>query len=253
MNNRSLYFLRIILIILLLFGCASTKKDVHEVSVVESRNLQIDSTIIADPALMTLVQPYKDDLKQKMEIIIGSAALELSKGKPEALLNNFIADLMLERANQEFEQGVQVALTNLGGLRTEIPQGPVTLGRIYEVMPFENELVVLEMNGMQLLTLAKEIGEVGGEPISGMVLTFQGENLAKMLVDHKPVENDSIYYLTTTDFLSSPGRNRFAILSTVPRTFLGVTLRDAIIDKVKALDAAGESITAKIEGRISFE
>ncbi|UCF64202.1 MAG: 5'-nucleotidase C-terminal domain-containing protein [bacterium] len=253
MNNRSLHFLRIILIILLLFGCASTKKDVHEVSVVESRNLQIDSTITADPALMTLVQPYKDDLKQKMEVIIGSAALELSKGKPEAPLNNFIADLMLERANQEFEQGVQVALTNLGGLRTEIPQGPVTLGRIYEVMPFENELVVLEMNGMQLLTLAKEIGEVGGEPISGMVLTFQGENLAKMLVDQKPVENDSIYYLTTTDFLSSPGRNRFAILSTVPRTFLGVTLRDAIIDKVKALDAAGESITAKIEGRISFE
>ena len=253
MGKRFYHFLRFVLLAVLFFSCAATKKDDHRLSSIESRNIQIDSTLSANPDLMAFIQPYREDLHQKMGVVIGSAAIELSKGKPEAPLNNFIADLMLERANQEFEKEVQVALTNLGGLRTDIPYGPITLGKIYEVMPFENELVVLEMNGMQLITLAKEIGQVGGEPISGMVLEFQGENISKLLVSQQPVENDSIYYLTTTDFLSSPGRNRFAILSTVPRTFLGVTLRDAIIDKVKTLHAAGESISAQIEGRIIIE
>jgi 2',3'-cyclic-nucleotide 2'-phosphodiesterase (5'-nucleotidase family) len=199
------------------------------------------------------IQPYRKDLDKKMGVVIGSAAMTLSKGKPEATLNNFVADLMLERANRDFNKPVQVALTNRGGLRAAIPKGEITLGNIYEVMPFENELVVLEMNKEQLLTLAKEIGEIGGEPISGMVLEFKGEKLTKMIVNGHFMEDDSTYYLTTTDFLSSPGRNRLALLSTVPRTFLGVTLRDAIIDKIEQLNAAGEQIKAEMDGRIKVE
>ena len=253
MKPRFQYLAHFIIFTVLILSCASSKQDVRELSSIESRNLQIDSTISADPSLTAYIQPFRVDLDKKMGVVIGSAAVALRKGKPEAPLNNFIADLMLERANREFDKPVHAALTNRGGLRAAIPEGPVTLGNIYEVMPFENELVVLEMNGMQLLTLAKEIGEVGGEPISGMLLEFQGENLAKMTVNGQPVENDSIYYLTTTDFLSSPGRNRFAILSTVPRIFLGVTLRDAIIEKIEELNASGEKVSAQTDGRITFK
>ena len=253
MKLRIQFLVSIVIFAIFFFSCASSQQNIHELSSIESRNFQIDSTLAADPALMAYIQPYREDLNKKMGVVIGSAAVALSKGMPEAPLNNFIADLMLERANREFDKPVDVALTNRGGLRAVIPKGPVTLGNIYEVMPFENELVVLEMKGGQLFNLAKEIGEVGGEPISGMSLEFQGEDVAKMMVNGEPLENDSIYYLTTTDFLSSPGRNRFALLSTVPRTFLGVTLRDAIIEKIKELTANGEKISAEIDGRITFK
>jgi 2',3'-cyclic-nucleotide 2'-phosphodiesterase (5'-nucleotidase family) len=253
MKPRFQYPAHFIIFTVLILSCASSKQDIRELSSIESRNLQIDSTLSADPAMTAYIQPYREDLDNKMGVVIGISALALRKGKPEAPLNNFVADLMLERANREFDKPVHVALTNRGGLRAAIPEGQVTLGNIYEVMPFENELVVLEMMGIQLLTLAKEIGDVGGEPVSGMILEFQGEMVSKMTIAGQPVQNDSIYYLTTTDFLSSPGRNRFAILNTVPRTFLGVTLRDAIIDKIEELNTAGEDITAEVDGRISFK
>ena len=253
MISRFKYLAHFILFTALLLSCASSKKNVQELSSVESRNLQIDSTISADPSMMAYIQPYRQDVDKKMGVVIGSASMALTKGKPEAPLNNFIADLMLERANLEFDKPVHVALTNRGGLRAAIPKGAVTLGNIYEVMPFENELVVLELNGDQMFTLAREIGEIGGEPISGMILEFKEKKLAKMTVNQQFVDKDSTYYLTTTDFLSSPGRKRLALLSTVPRRFLGVTLRDAIIDKIEKLNAAGEEITAQIDGRIKVE
>jgi len=57
----------------------------------------------------------------------------------------------------------------------------------------------------------------------------------------------------TTDYLSAPGRNRLKILGEVPRNFLGVTLRDAILDEVKGLQAAGKKIDTKVDGRIVIE
>jgi 2',3'-cyclic-nucleotide 2'-phosphodiesterase (5'-nucleotidase family) len=246
--------LPLILTTALIIYCAGTKagSESREITRMESRNLAIDSTLSPDPELEALIQPYRIDLDDKMSVVIGHAALDLKKGKPEAPLNNFVADLMLKRASREFRQPVNVALTNNGGLRVDIQSGPITLGKIYEVMPFENELVILQMTGAQLITLAKEIGEEGGEAISGMRLEFQDQNLARITVQDQPVAGDSLYYLVTTDYLSGSGRNQFNVLSLAPKTLLGITLRDAIVDEVKEIQAAGGQVTAQIDGRIVF-
>ena len=246
--------LPVILAVALSINCAGTKAgpESRNISRMESRNLAIDSTLSPDPELEALIQPYRTDQDDKMSVVIGYAALDLKKGKPEAPLNNFVADLMLKRASREFRQPVDVALTNNGGLRVDIQSGPITLGKIYEVMPFENELVILQMTGVQLITLAKEIGEEGGEAVSGMRLEFKDQNLAQITVQDQRVESDSLYYLVTTDYLSGSGRNRFKVLSLVPKTLLGITLRDAIIDEVKEIQAAGRQVTTKVDGRIVF-
>ncbi|MCK4894623.1 MAG: hypothetical protein KAT07_11675, partial [Calditrichia bacterium] len=98
MKPRFQYLAHFIIFTVLILSCASTKQDVRELSSIESRNLQIDSTISADPSLTAYIQPFRNDLDKKMGVVIGSAAVALRKGKPEAPLNNFIADLMLERA-----------------------------------------------------------------------------------------------------------------------------------------------------------
>ncbi len=220
---------------------------------VASRNILVDSTTSANPDMEALISPYRQKLNKVMGKIVGHAAVDLYRGKPEAPLNNFVADLMLRRANREFPETVHVAITNVGGLRTNIPAGPITLGKIYEVMPFENELVILEMTGSQLITLGKQIGEVHGECIAGMQLEFTGERLTRIRVQGQKVNPEKIYRVVTTDYLSSPGRRKLKILGEVPRKFLGIKLRDAILDEVKAWEARGEPITAKVEGRIVFK
>jgi 2',3'-cyclic-nucleotide 2'-phosphodiesterase (5'-nucleotidase family) len=248
------YYLSAVIALIIIIGCGGTKTGTEDrqITRIESRDIVIDSTISPDPLLEALISPYRKDLHARMSVVIGYAALDLKRGKPEALLNNFVADLMLKRASKQYPEPVDAALTNEGGLRIDIPKGPITLGEIYEVMPFENELVVLQMTGAQMISLAKEIGEVGGEPVAGMQMEFSEQKLTRFVIQSESVLSDSMYYLVTTDYLSSSGRNRFNILSQVPKTVLGITLRDAIIDEIREIQAAGRQVTARINDRIVF-
>ncbi len=237
-----------------LWQCAGTgKSEGPQLSPnITSRNLSIDSTLNPDPKMEKLIDPYQKKLNDSMNVVIGHTKVDLTKDKPEAPLNNFVADLMLKRANRDYHKKVEMSITNVGGFRTEIMKGPITLRQVFEVMPFENELVVLEMSGSQLITLGKQIGDVYGEAIAGMHLEFRDDRLVEILIGGEQVINDSTYHVVTTDFLSSPNRDRLAMLGNVPKDILGVKLRDAIIDEVKARDKMGQPINAKVEGRIVF-
>jgi len=243
-----------LIISMLIWECAGTGGKTHfqlETDLT-SRHVVIDSTLVADSSMEAFIAQYRKELKKTMGVVIGRTAVDLKRGKPEAPLNNFVADLMLKRANRDYPQPVDVAITNVGGLRTNIPAGLITLGKIYEVMPFENELVILELTGEQMLELGRQIGEVKGECIAGMQLEFTEKKLTRMLIGGKEVDPKRMYRVVTTDYLSSPGRKKLQILGQVPREFLGVKLRDAILDEVRALQAAGKPVTAKVEGRIVF-
>jgi 2',3'-cyclic-nucleotide 2'-phosphodiesterase (5'-nucleotidase family) len=188
-----------------------------------------------------------------MNVVIGTTVVDLQEQRPEGLLNNFVADLMRERAGREMGQPVDIALTNLGGLRSDIPKGPITLGKVYELMPFENELVVLYFSGEQIRELAREIAESGGEAISGMRIKYSNGQLTELTVGGEKVRDENKYSLATSDYLSAPGRKRLSILGTVPRNFIGVTIRQAIIDHIKEIDGAGEKISTDKDGRIQLQ
>jgi 2',3'-cyclic-nucleotide 2'-phosphodiesterase (5'-nucleotidase family) len=225
-------------------------KNSAEFLKIESQNVSIDSATDDDSNLVKLIAPYRQELEEKMNIVIGISEVSLKKGKPEAPLNNFVADLMRKQASREMQQPIDIALTNLGGLRTDIPKGIITLGKVYEVMPFENELVVIYLRGAQVRKLAREIGALGGEPLSGMRLTFEYGKLIDLTIGGNAVENEKNYSLVTTDYLTSPGRQKLSILGTVPRIFLGVTLRQAIIDEVIEINGRAEKISVRRDDRI---
>ncbi len=234
-----------------LWQCAGTgSQGARPLQEVASHNLAIDSTITADPAMEALISPYRNEVNTTMNVVIAHADVDLKKGKPEATLNNLVADLMLQKANEADTQKVDVAITNVGGLRIDIPKGPITLRKVYELMPFENELVVLEFTGLQMRELAKQIGSQHGECIAGMRIEVEGERLNKFSIQGGVVNPDQIYRVVTTDYLSSPGRDKMEILGQVPRKFLGVKLRDAILDGLKAFEAEGKPVSAKIDGRM---
>jgi hypothetical protein len=71
-------------------------------------------------------------------------------------------------------------------------------------------------------------------------------------MNDEEISEEQLYYVATTDYLSSPGRKRLKILGQVPRTFLGITLREAIVDEIKDIDASGKMISAQLDGRIKF-
>ncbi|MBL4593959.1 MAG: 5'-nucleotidase C-terminal domain-containing protein, partial [Flavobacteriales bacterium] len=97
----------------------------------------------------SLIQPYKIKLDAEMNeaLVISSEEFPKESGKSETKLGNLVADLSLEIANNLYKpldgDSIDFCLLNFGGLRTSLPKGEITRGKIFELMPFENELIVV--------------------------------------------------------------------------------------------------------------
>ncbi|MEO1714912.1 MAG: 5'-nucleotidase, partial [Bacteroidota bacterium] len=110
----------------------------------------------ADSVLNALITDYRGQLEAEMNTVIGTIAQSLTLQKPESSLGNWMADVLLEKATFYSKRPVDFALQNYGGIRiSELPAGPLTRGKIYELMPFDNQLVILDLPGDIVDTLVR--------------------------------------------------------------------------------------------------
>ena len=191
-------------------------------------------------------------------------------------MGNFVADLIRERAQQETGQEIDIGLTNNGGLRVPLFKGKITIGNIYELMPFDNEIVTLQLTGKQIKEFVGQIVCLGGEPLSGIKIIYKKITEAEekkyskngvqivqcksssrqtnylvitIMINNRPVELDKKYTLATSDYLATGG-NRFSSLKKIDNQTTNCSIRTAITDKIKALTKMNLAVTGDIEGRV---
>jgi 5''-nucleotidase/2'',3''-cyclic phosphodiesterase and related esterases len=212
---------------------------------------EIDSTIIADPAYVAHYAPYKARLESEMNRVVGRTEVSLTKpgNVPETLLGNFFADALLSEG-RKLHPDAQLSFGTKGGLRTELPQGDITIGDLFELMPFENELVVLELPGSAIEQLAQFIAGTGGQPVSGMTMTIKDRGAEQIRIAGHPLDTASTYKLVTYDYLANGGDNLQALQQPVNRFNLGKKVREALIDYVSGHTSTGKPINTQIDGRI---
>jgi len=192
-------------------------------------------------------------------LVISNEDFPKERGKPETKLGNLVADLSLEIANKLYQpidgNNIDLCLLNFGGLRSSLPKGEITRGKIFELMPFENELVVVTITEANFIKLLTYIKDVGGQPISGEIkLSFndnnkEEENL-KQLLDKS---GTSEFKILTSDYLANGGDKMNFFLNPAKIETLGVKLRDAIIEYCISENRKGNKLVGKLDGRISFE
>ncbi len=138
------------------FLVAASCRAVYVPATVETQNISVsDSANQLDSQLVQIYLPYKNILEKDMNRIISFSEEEMVKGKPESKLTNFLGDIVLEEATRiaqklDLEFTPQISFYNYGGIRTSLPSGDITVGKIFELMPFENELVFLQLSGTQI-------------------------------------------------------------------------------------------------------
>ena len=211
----------------------------------------VGKTQAEDPAITALIAPYHDKVTAQMSEVLGTAPAALTKAPGENPLANFVADLQRQRASAELKQPIALGVMTNGGLRAGFAAGPVTLGSVFELMPFENELVVLDASGpvvQQLFDYAAHIKMA----VSGATYTVTFDGMPKDIrIGGQPFDvNDArTYPIAISDYLATGGDN-LVFFKTLPSRHTNVLLRTAIADHVRALTKAGQPVTARVEGRV---
>ena len=133
------------------------------------------------------------------------------------------------------KKSVDICLLNHGGIRTIIPKGDVTARNAFEIMPFENSAVVVALKGEQVLDIVNYIiTEKKPHPLRGMTFTIDKTNKPQnILVQGKPLDNDKIYYVATSDYLAYGNDNMLFFKKAIQKYNLDYKLRNIIIDYFK--------------------
>lgn len=213
-----------------LFSCSPSRELTDGGSASEPAYFYaIDGSVEADQELERYLEPWRRQVERQMNRILSVSAGPFRYGQPESALGNVTADILRYRAAHEMERFVHLAILDPSFIAAELPEGEITVGDLHELMPADERLTVLEMEGSAVRNLADEIAVEGGAPISGLRMVIRDSSASGVLVDSGSIEEGEIYFLATGH--SSLATGRFPSLQEYQsRTDYDLLLRDMMID-----------------------
>jgi 2',3'-cyclic-nucleotide 2'-phosphodiesterase (5'-nucleotidase family) len=218
-------------IVILLIGACSGP---YQLAKHTDNNIRViaDSLQLYDSTIAKMIAPYKQKLDAQMNEVIGEAENTLTKELPDGTLGNFVADACLLYA-QNNNAKADFSVLNSGGVRIpNIQQGPITIGKIYELMPFDNLIEVVELDGYACKELFAWIVKWKGAPVSGIELTLANGEAINVKINGEPFNESKTYFVATTDYVANGGDGA-TMFAKSKRNSSNYKLRDAIIDYVK--------------------
>jgi 2',3'-cyclic-nucleotide 2'-phosphodiesterase (5'-nucleotidase family) len=201
----------------------------------------------------TYITPLHDSLDSKMNAVIVQSVKRLTKGQPESDLGNLIADLMLATAREKTGKQIDVAVTNNGGIRAELPQGGITIGNVYEIMPFDNELVILTLSGPTMKKFVDYIA-LRREPQAGMELVIDknSNQVLDLKIGGQQLDLTRNYTVITSDYVANGGDRAEFLKERLSYEPLNLLMRDAYLAYFRKKGEKGEVLNPKKDGRTRF-
>lgn len=215
-------------------SCAEKK---YAVTKIEGKEIGITDKNSEVAEIENFIKPYRDKIDADLNKVLANAPETLDKsGEWQTPMGNFLADITFEKSNKVFQmrekKSIDICLLNHGGIRSIIPKGNVTARTAYEVMPFENSAIVIGLKADQILEMISYIiSEKKPHPLKGLTFTIDKNNQPQhILVNRKGLDDNTIYYVVTSDYLSNGGDNMLFFKKGVAQFDLNYKLRNIIID-----------------------
>jgi len=219
-----------------LWACSS----VNTISV-HSEPQKVDSSIGLNSTIDSMIMPYRDSLKQEMDVVIAHSSFDFVVGRPGSNLGNWVADAIFANQTKTVRLGEPAfCMLNTGGIRSTINKGEITIGDMYKIMPFDNEIVWVKLPASALMEIEDYLKKSGGEPLSN----------AKMVKGKLEIngwrENSTHFWVITSDYLMNGG-DKMNFFSKRTETILkGKLMRDALIEEAKFQQELAEDTTVRI-------
>lgn len=238
------------LLILALVGLLTTgcHKPQHVVSVTtEAIAINADLDSLEDAAYLEVLAPISAELDREMNVVIGYAPEDMEVHAPECKMLNWATDALYAKAQQYYPGEVHFAVVNIGGMRTPWKAGDITRRHIFELMPFDNELVVLTLSGEDVIDLCQVFATDGGQGVSGLRMVAEDKQLADVTIHGEPVQKDAYYHVATSDYLAGGTDHMIPLTHATEIWRSNLKIRDLYLDYVQEV----KTVTATIDGRMN--
>lgn len=242
---------RRISIFLGLFITLSSCSTFYQPTSLQHTQYKIDASIRNDSSVMGMLQPYTSNINATMNKVIGTSADTYTNKRPESEIGNFLADCYREMGEKKFNRKIDAAFMNAGGIRSYMSKGNITVGKVFEIMPFDNILVVQELKGAVLQQYLDVMAADGGWPVSkGVTLQIKNKKAVNVFINGKPLDPNTIYTVAHSDYVANGGSD-CSMLKSIPQMNVGYLMRDAILEYINIHTTAGKTIQPVIENRVT--
>ncbi|WP_115462027.1 5'-nucleotidase C-terminal domain-containing protein [Winogradskyella aurantiaca] len=235
----------IIPIILVLICISSCKEKDLKISKINSERIEINNSLTHNSEIETFIAPYRKHVDSSLSSVLCFSPEVYTKkdGHLNTAIGNMMADAVMLKSQKIFEhrsgEQIDFVLLNHGGIRSVLPEGDITSRTAYEIMPFENEVVVVSLKGTQVeklinyLSMAKRAHPVSKE----FQLTLNKDNeVISATVNGAPIQPENSYNIATSDYLINGGDNMSFFQSNEKVVVLDYKIRNVLIDYFTDID-----------------
>ena len=208
-------------------------------------NIEINQQVLSDSSIVKYYQPFKKNLEESLmntPISYSPETYKKNDGELNSTLSNMFADATYEMSNPVFNkmsgENIDIVLLNNGGIRSIISKGNISEKTAFELMPFENSIVVLELSGLSIIKMIDYLRKVKLQhPISGLQITLNNDySVNEVKINGVSIENEKKYYVATTNYLLEGGDKMYFLAETTKTTDINYKMRDILIDYFKKYD-----------------
>lgn len=221
----------------------------------QTNRLAVDAAVATDSSTVRWLTPYRQGLDRSMNETLATLAERLEKKAPESALDDLLADALLVQAAQRYGKPIDVSHLNYGGIRNGLPGGALTTGNIFEVMPFDNQLVVLTMTGEELMRFLNHFAAHDDALVVGGIRVREHDRkiTSATLTNGRPIVPTETYTVAMSDYVANGGGGADFLKTITRRDNVNYLIRDALIDYFRAQGKGGKTLNPQIDGRITLE
>ncbi len=230
--------------LLYFFVFTNCKQQKLHISKVENTVLKVSDTLSVNAEIEAYIKPFRLHIKKDLDSVLAYTPNTYSKKVDNfnSAIGNFIADAVYSESNPVFKRitgkNIDMVLLNHGGIRAGINKGNISKQTAFELMPFENSVVVVALKGKQINNLIKYLSiSKKAHPVSKLQLILDKDfNVSKAAIQGKVIKPNQTYYVATSDYLYNGGDNMTFFKPNAGFNYLNYKIRNVLIDKFNKID-----------------
>ena len=242
---------KLLLFALLLASCQTG----YHLTGQQPTRIAVDGSVAADSSTVRWLTPYRQGLDRTMNESLATIRERLDRAIPESALGDLLADALLAQATKRYGKPVDVSHLNYGGIRNGLPAGALTTGNVFEVMPFDNQLVVLTMTGAQLMQFLNHfVANDEALIVGGVRVRVANKAITDAkLTNGRAINPADTYTVAMSDYVANGGGGAEVLKTIKTRDDVNYLIRDALIDYFRERGKTDKLLTPKADGRITLE